>query len=86
MCRATLEDPSDGFRVRTLMCIPDPPMAKVFAEREGEVVGTDLDDAEILGGAFAGAYDIYGVTNLLEHTCQPAFRTREVGRSALQYS
>ena len=67
LVRAILADPNSGFAVRAITRDPNKDSAKALAAAGAEVVKGDLDDAESLKKAFAGAYGVYGVTNFWEH-------------------
>ncbi len=67
LVRAILEDPKGGFKVRALTRNPDSTNARQLAELGAEVVAADIDDAESLRNAFAGAHGIYCVTFYWEH-------------------
>ena len=67
LVRAILADPNSGFAVRAITRDPNKDKAKELAAAGAEVVAADLDDAESLKKAFAGAYGVYGVTNFWEH-------------------
>jgi uncharacterized protein YbjT (DUF2867 family) len=67
LCRAILADPSGGFACRAITRDPSKDKAKALADQGAEVVAADLDDAESLKKAFAGAHGVYAVTNFWEH-------------------
>lgn len=67
LARAILADPSGGFAARALTRKPDSDKAKELARQGAEVVGCDIDDAESVKKAFAGAHGAYCVTNYWEH-------------------
>jgi uncharacterized protein YbjT (DUF2867 family) len=66
LARAILEDAKGEFAVRALTRKPDSDKAKALAAQGAEVVRADLDDAESLKRAFAGAYGAFCVTNYWE--------------------
>ena len=55
LVRAILEEPGSGFAVRALTRDPKSDKAQALAKKGAEVVGADVDDAESLKRAFAGA-------------------------------
>ena len=67
LCAAILADPNGGFACRAITRDPGKDKAKALAAQGAEVVMADLDDAESLKKAFAGAYGVYAVTNFWEH-------------------
>jgi uncharacterized protein YbjT (DUF2867 family) len=67
LCEAILRDPHGGFSCRAITRDPGKEKARALAARGAAVVGADLDDAESLKKAFAGAYGAYCVTNFWEH-------------------
>jgi uncharacterized protein YbjT (DUF2867 family) len=67
LARAILADPAGGFAVRALTRKVDSEKAKALAALGAEVVPADLDDAESLERAFAGAHGAFCVTNFWEH-------------------
>lgn len=67
LVQAILNDPSGGFAARAITRDPGKDKAKALAAKGAEVVKADLDDAESLKNAFAGAHGVYGVTNFWEH-------------------
>ena len=67
LARAILADPAAGFAVRAITRDPGKDKAKALADKGAEVVKADIDDAESLKKAFAGAYGVYAVTNFWEH-------------------
>ena len=66
LARAILADPKGGYAVRALTRKPESDKAKALAQQGAEVAGADLDDAESLKRAFAGAYGAFCVTNYWE--------------------
>lgn len=67
LARAILDDAQSEFSVRAITRNPDSDAAKALAARGAEVVKADLDDAESVKNAFAGAYGVFCVTNFWEH-------------------
>jgi uncharacterized protein YbjT (DUF2867 family) len=67
LCRAILADASGGFACRAVTRDTGKDKAKALASAGAQVVKADLDDAESLKKAFAGAYGVYAVTNFWEH-------------------
>src|SRR5690606_30488805 len=67
LCRAILADPSGGFACRAITRDPSKDKAKALADQGAEVIAADLDDAESLKKAFAGAHGVFVVTNFWEH-------------------
>jgi len=67
LARAILADPAGGFRVRAITRKADSDKARALARAGAEVVVADLDDAQTLTQAFAGAYGAFCVTNFWEH-------------------
>jgi uncharacterized protein YbjT (DUF2867 family) len=81
LVKAILEDPNGGFNVRALTRNPSSNKARQLAEVGAEVVAADIDDAESLKNAFAGAHGIYCVTFYWEHF-SPEKELAEVKRMA----
>ena len=67
LAKAILADSSAGFSLRALTRNAASDKAKALAANGAEVVAADLDDADSLQRAFAGAYGVYAVTNFWEH-------------------
>ena len=67
LARAILGDPKGGFRVRAITRNTESDAALALAELGAELAAADLDDADSLERAFAGAYGAYCVTNFWEH-------------------
>jgi len=67
LVRAIVNDPNGGFAARAITRKKDPDKAKALAKMGADVVEADLDNAESLKKAFAGAYGAYCVTNFWEH-------------------
>jgi len=67
LARAILADPNGGFACRAITRDPHKDKAKDLIGKGAEVVVADLDDADSLKKAFAGAYGAYCVTNFWEH-------------------
>jgi uncharacterized protein YbjT (DUF2867 family) len=67
LVRAILADPSGGFAARALTRDAKSPKAQELAKQGAEVVTCDLDDAESIERAYAGAHGAYCVTNFWEH-------------------
>ncbi len=67
LMRAILADPSGGFAARALTRDAKSPKAQELAKQGAEVVTCDLDDAESVRRAYAGAHGAYCVTNYWEH-------------------
>ena len=67
LVRAIVNDPKGGFAARAITRKKDSDKAKALAKMGAEVVEADLDNAESLKKAFAGAYGAYCVTNFWEH-------------------
>lgn len=67
LCSAILNDPAGGFVCRAVTRNPSKEKARALAARGAEVVTADLDDAESLKRAFAGAYGAFCMTNFWEH-------------------
>lgn len=67
LVRAILADPSGGFTARAITRKVDSDKARALAQAGAEVVAADLDDAESLKRAFAGAHGCFCVTNFWEH-------------------
>jgi len=65
LARAILADPEGGFAVRAITRTAA--RARALADLGAEVVEADLDDAESLRRAFAGAHGAFLVTNFWEH-------------------
>jgi uncharacterized protein YbjT (DUF2867 family) len=67
LVRAILADPTGGFAARAITRNTRSDKAQGLAGLGAEVVGADLDDAESLPAAFAGAHGAFCVTNFWEH-------------------
>jgi uncharacterized protein YbjT (DUF2867 family) len=67
LAQAILADPAGGFAVRAITRHTDSARARALAALGAEIVEADLDDAESLARAFAGAYGAFCVTNFWEH-------------------
>ena len=67
LVRAIFADKDRKFAVCAVTRKPDGPAARELAALGAEVVAGDLDDAASLERAFAGAQNLYAVTNFWEH-------------------
>jgi uncharacterized protein YbjT (DUF2867 family) len=67
LVRAILNDPSGEFSARALTRNVNSDKAKQLAKQGAEVVAVDVDNAESLKRAFAGAYGAYCVTFFWDH-------------------
>lgn len=67
LVRAILAESPRTFAVRAISRKPDSPAARELASLGAEVRVGDLDDADSLEHAFAGAHGVYGITNFWEH-------------------
>jgi len=67
LVQAILKDPQRRFRARALTRDPKSDKARALAEQGADVVRADLDEAESLRKAFAGAWGAFCVTNFWEH-------------------
>ncbi len=67
LVQAILEDRDGGFAARALTRDTRSEKARALAARGAEVVAADVDDAESLRRAFAGAYGAYCVTFFWDH-------------------
>ncbi len=67
LVRAIQADSGGGFRARALARDPGSDKAKALADLGAEVVAADVDDAESLERAFAGAHGAYCVTFFWAH-------------------
>jgi uncharacterized protein YbjT (DUF2867 family) len=68
LARAILRDAgNEDLRLRAVTRNPDSAKARAMAEQGAEVVTADIDDADSLLSAFAGAYGAYCVTSYWEH-------------------
>lgn len=67
LVRAILADPNGGFACRAITRDPSKDQARALAGKGADVVKADLDDADSLKKAFAGAHGAYCVTNFWEH-------------------
>jgi uncharacterized protein YbjT (DUF2867 family) len=67
LARAILNDDDSPFQVRALTRDVSSDKARALAELGAEVVAADVDDAESLKRAFAGAYGAFCVTFFWEH-------------------
>ncbi len=67
LVRAILDDPDGGFAARAITRDPDSDKARALADQGAEVVAADLDDAQSLERALAGAHGAYFVTFFWDH-------------------
>ncbi len=67
LVRAILDDPDGGFAARAITRDPSSPKARALADLGAEVVAGDIDDAESLARALAGAHGAYFVTFFWAH-------------------
>jgi uncharacterized protein YbjT (DUF2867 family) len=67
LVRSILSDPNGGFTVRAVTRDVNSEKAKGLAKLGTEVVAADVDDAESLKKAFAGAHGAYCVTFFWDH-------------------
>lgn len=67
LVRAILADKSGPFRARALTRNPGSDKARALADAGAEVVAADVDDAESLKRAFAGAHGAFCVTFFWDH-------------------
>jgi len=67
LVRAILNDPSGEFAARAITRDATSPKAQELARLGAEVVSANVDDAESLKHAFAGAYGAFCVTFFWEH-------------------
>jgi uncharacterized protein YbjT (DUF2867 family) len=67
LVRAILNDPSGGFAARAVTRDVNSDKAKALAQQGVEVVAADVDDAQSLARAFAGAHGAYCVTFYWAH-------------------
>jgi uncharacterized protein YbjT (DUF2867 family) len=67
LMRAILDDQDGRFAARAITRNVDSDKAQELAKMGAEVVAADIDDAESLQNALAGAYGAYFVTNFWEH-------------------
>lgn len=67
LAHAVLSDPQSGYLVRALTRKPDSARAQALAAQGAQIVAADLDDANSLRAAFAGADAAFCVTNFWEH-------------------
>lgn len=67
LVRAILKHPESGFTARAVTRDPNSDKAKALAALGAEVVAGDVDDAESLKRAFAGAHGVFGVTFFWDH-------------------
>jgi uncharacterized protein YbjT (DUF2867 family) len=67
LVRAIQSDPSREFRARAIARDPKSPKAQALSALGAEVVAADVDDAESLRRAFAGAHGAYCVTFFWDH-------------------
>jgi len=67
LVRAILSEPNSGFTARAITRDANSDKAKELAKLGAEVVAADIDDAESLERAFAGAYGAYCVTFFWAH-------------------
>jgi len=57
---------SGNWTVRAITRKPDSPAALALKEKGAEIVVANIDNADDLAKAFAGAYGVFGVTNFYE--------------------
>ncbi len=67
LVRAILADPNGGFAVRALTRDPKSEKAKALSALGAEVVAANVDDADSLASAFAGAHGAFCVTFFWDH-------------------
>jgi len=67
LVRAILSEPNSGFTARAITRDVNSDKAKELTKLGAEVVAADIDDAESLKRAFAGAYGAYCVTFFWAH-------------------
>ena len=67
LVRAIVNDPGSGFVARAITRDVNSEKAKALAKLGAEVVAANLDDADSLARAFAGAYGVFCLTNFWEH-------------------
>lgn len=67
LVRAIVNDPGSGFVARAITRDVNSEKAKALANLGAEVVAANLDDADSLARAFAGAYGVFCLTNFWEH-------------------
>jgi uncharacterized protein YbjT (DUF2867 family) len=67
LVRDILDDPGAGYSARVLTRDPQTDNARALAARGAEVVAADVDDAESLKQAFAGAHGAFCVTFFWAH-------------------
>ncbi len=67
LVRAILNEPHSGFTARAITRDANSDKAKELAKLGAEVVAADIDDAESLKRAFAGAYGAFCVTFFWAH-------------------
>src|SRR5450759_5716580 len=67
LVRAILDDAAGGFAARAITRDVNSAKAQALARAGAEVVAADVDDAESLKRAFAGAYGAYCVTFVWDH-------------------
>ena len=67
LVRAILADPGGGFAARALTRDPNSAKAKELAALGAEVVAANVDDADSLARAFAGAHGVFCVTFFWDH-------------------
>ena len=67
LVRAILSEPNSGFTARAITRDANSDKAKALAKLGAEVVAADIDDAESLKRAFAGAYGAFCVTFFWAH-------------------
>ena len=67
LVRAILAHKDAGFRVRAITRDPASAKAQALGQLGAEVVAADVDDAQSLQRAFAGAYGAYCVTFFWDH-------------------
>ncbi len=67
LIRAILSDQESGFTARALTRDVNSDKARVLTKLGAQVVAANLDDAESVNRAFAGAYGAFCLTNFWEH-------------------
>jgi uncharacterized protein YbjT (DUF2867 family) len=81
LVRAILGDAQGGFAVRALTRDTGSEKARALAAQGAEVVAANIDDAQSLAKAFAGAHGVFGVTFYWDHF-SPERELKEAGAMA----
>src|ERR1019366_3594502 len=85
LVRAILDDAAGGFAARAITRDVKSEKAQKLARAGAEVVAADVDDAESLKRAFAGAYGAYCVTFFWDHFSPEKGMAQAAGQAGLEH-